>query len=62
MNIVKEINAKNRTYNFFNCMIIMKNVDLNKIMRNKKLYKNITDLLHQLAGKKYYKSFTPNYQ
>lgn len=31
MNSVKEINAKNRTYCFFNDMINLKNLDTNKI-------------------------------
>ena len=31
MNSVKEINAKNRTYYFFNDMINLKNLDTNKI-------------------------------
>ena len=40
-NKFKEIDKKNRTYYFFNDMINIKNVDPNKIERDKKPYKNI---------------------
>ena len=40
MNNVKEINIKNRTYCFFDDMINMKNLDLNEIKIEEKIYKN----------------------
>ena len=40
MNNVKEINIKNRTYCFFDDMINMKNLDLNEIKIDEKIYKN----------------------
>ena len=41
MNNVKEIDIKNRTYYFFDDMIIIQNPDPNKIKINEKSYKNI---------------------
>ena len=40
-NRFKDIDIKNRTYYFFNYMINIKNLDLNKIKRNEKSYKSI---------------------
>ena len=40
-NRFKDIDIKNRTYYFFNYMINIKNLDLNKIKRNEKSYKII---------------------
>ena len=41
MNTVIEINVKNFTYYFFNDMINIKNLDLNKIKIDEKSYNNI---------------------
>ena len=41
MNCLKEINIKNRAYCFFNDMINVKNLDLNKIKIIEKTYKCI---------------------
>ena len=41
MNSVKEIDIENRRYYFFDDMINIKNLDLNKIKLHEKSYKNI---------------------
>ena len=41
MNIVKEIDVKNRTYCFWDDMINIKNLDPNKVKIDEKSYKNI---------------------
>ena len=41
MRQVKEVNIKNRTYQFFNDMISIEVFDLNLLKIDKKLYKNI---------------------
>ena len=41
MNSVKEIDIENRRYYFFDDMINIKNLDLNKIKLDEKSYKNI---------------------
>ena len=47
INSVKEIDNKNRTYNFFDDMINIKNLDPNKIKIDGKSYKNI--LIHYIG-------------
>ena len=41
MGEVKQIGIKNRTYNFYNYMIDLKNFDLNLLKIDKKHYKGI---------------------
>ena len=47
-NKVKDIDIKNRTYNFFNDIINIKNFDSNNIKIDEKSYKKYSHLLHQI--------------
>ena len=45
MNSVKQIDIKNRTYYYFNNLINIKNLDLNKVKVDENSYKNILTVL-----------------